>query len=594
MLSQGLLSTYMYPYTIKVYDFLNEYKYDEKFHSLKQLGAIQYFFKGAHHTRYEYIFLQWMIVNEMKNKAKGLGLNTEINSKNKSFILKGHKPPTKAELLQCLTVLTNMGHFPVTYSASKIWFHVIKQNFLKIRSALKEGLDEESKKFLDKIIDENDFYKIHLINSLFLLSRYRRKDKNGIVDFSISLLNEYVMPRSKDLLEVWTIYQSVRKMAYLYLDSNYAPIPFKIDLSSIILTLESYDTSILNDDSVFHKTLNEINLLLENNLYLAPNTILIGKYEGDFIKKKFFENVKTKLKTSEIKKILTPHINEDCLSDIFSSRSNSSINTPWDSDLFLNINYNMLNEDKSILNQDIRQLEEDFTNKLGRNSCTVGAMMPPSKDSLRLIFSIRKDYKNKTMKMLDIIKELITFDNKLALKNYKKSNQDKVEHCSSLLEYLLKYVFSNDFQVTFDFTQKGQVPFFIGSGSKTIAKQMNDYIKKLPADLNDDLIHEFKTNASFVYNLNYKGLIVAYLGSTKLMKKKESVYTCEIDGLICLPALKKDYFLYIIEAKNKSKSKSEAENQLDGNLKGKISGSLEYEIEKFEKRNAYAKVRSKR
>jgi hypothetical protein len=63
---QGLLRTFMYPYTKELYEFLTRYDYDKKFHSTKQLGAIQYLLKGAHHTRYEYIFLQWTLIDQLK------------------------------------------------------------------------------------------------------------------------------------------------------------------------------------------------------------------------------------------------------------------------------------------------------------------------------------------------------------------------------------------------------------------------------------------------------------------------------------------------------------------------------------------------
>jgi len=110
---QGLQRTVIYPYTVLLYDLLSKYDYEEKFHSTKQLGAIQYLLRGAHHTRYEYIYLQWTLIHQLKTQNKGLGLGSE----NKSLNIDGEENPTNAELLQCLSILTNMGHFPDTFSS---------------------------------------------------------------------------------------------------------------------------------------------------------------------------------------------------------------------------------------------------------------------------------------------------------------------------------------------------------------------------------------------------------------------------------------------------------------------------------------------
>lgn len=136
---QGKLKKFMYPYTNKVYNFLSYYNYDYKFHSTKQLGALQYLLKGAHHTRYEYIFFQWTLINEFKDKGTGLGLNSN-NINNKDLYLDSiERKPSPAELLQCLAILTNMGHFADTFSASKLWLYLIRNNVNGFRTGLKKG-----------------------------------------------------------------------------------------------------------------------------------------------------------------------------------------------------------------------------------------------------------------------------------------------------------------------------------------------------------------------------------------------------------------------------------------------------------------------
>src|SRR5699024_10092451 len=134
----------------------------------------------------------------------------------------------------------------------------------------------KDKKFLDKMIEEFDIYNIHLINALFLLERYRRGNGgNEIVDFSKALLIEYMSEENKNLRKHWTIYKSIRKIAYVLMDSHYAPIPFKLDSASIMLNLGHYHEELINNESAFHKALDQTNGVLESSLYLEPNSMLI-------------------------------------------------------------------------------------------------------------------------------------------------------------------------------------------------------------------------------------------------------------------------------------------------------------------------------
>src|SRR5699024_10548190 len=592
MLGQGMLQTYRYTYADKLYNFLKKYNYDEKFHTSKQLGAIQYFFKGAHHTRYEYIFLQWTLIHELKSKSNFYGLNSKINSDNDKLKMSNLHAPTPAELLQCLTILTNMGHFPLTYSASKVWFNMLKNNYKGVRTAFRDGLNDNSKRLFKTLLKENDFYRIHLMNSLFLLQRYKRKDNESeIVDFSTNLLEEYMDPKLEDLKPVWDIFRIIRKMSYLYMDSNYAPIPFKLDLSSLILTLDSLESPTV-DDSIFNKTLNEINSLLENTLYLSPNTILMGKYEGEKIERRFNNLSQERFKVSELKSLLSPHNNNDEISNVFNSSTAVSIESSWDSSNSLDLDYNISTE-RNIIKKDVYEIEEHFLKKLGSKKCIVGAMIPPDKDNLRIAFSIKNTNKNKENKALDIVKEVLDFDNQLLRNGFEKETQSKISFYSSLFEYLLKYCFHTNFKIEFHFMKEGKTPFFVGKGSQTVAAKMEKYINYMEGYVNSDQKHEYDSTVDKVNKLNYRVLIFAYLGSTIMKggdKNQPKRHNCEFDGLICLPNNPNNCFLYIIEAKNTQKRENDAKNQLKDNLSRLLSPNLNYEVEKFLKRDAYAKI----
>src|SRR5699024_7895314 len=254
----------------------------------------------------------------------------------------------------------------------------------------------------------------------------RKDNESEIVDFSTNLLEEYMDPKLEDLKPVWDIFRIIRKMSYLYMDSNYAPIPFKLDLSSLILTLDSLESPTV-DDSIFNKTLK-------------------GKYEGEKIERRFNNLSQERFKVSELKSLLSPHNNNDEISNVFNSSTAVSIESSWDSSNSLDLDYNISTE-RNIIKKDVYEIEEHFLKKLGSKKCIVGAMIPPDKDNLRIAFSIKNTNKNKENKALDIVKEVLDFDNQLLRNGFEKETQSKISFYSSLFEYLLKYCFHTNFKI---------------------------------------------------------------------------------------------------------------------------------------------------
>ena len=85
-----------------------------------QLGNLRYFYPGAHHTRYEYLLLQWYLLDRLA-QAKAvseptLGLGGGVRDLPK---LEGAGPPTGVDLLQTAVLLANVGHLPETLAGER-------------------------------------------------------------------------------------------------------------------------------------------------------------------------------------------------------------------------------------------------------------------------------------------------------------------------------------------------------------------------------------------------------------------------------------------------------------------------------------------
>lgn len=594
---QGLLRTFVYPYTSELYSFLRNFNYDTKFHSTKQLGAMQYLLKGAHHTRYEYIFLQWTLIHQLKEKAKGLGLSSNIEKFGKLSTM--GKYPTGGELLQCLSLLVNMGHFPDTFAASKVWLYLLNNNIRGSKKGFKSGLRTKDKELLDEILNNYDVYNIHLINALFLLERYRRvKGGNELVDFFKKIIIEYMTEEKPEIKKYWNIYKSLRKIAYVVLDSHYAPIPFNLDLPSIILNFDHYNNSLINSNSTFQKTLEQMNNVLESSLYLDPNSLLVSNMRSEQILSSLRAiPIEQKLdKVSTLRDLLEP-LNEesDYISSIFQKQEVLSFPQPdWNVQNILEISYSDIRPFKSFFPKDLLKFENVLRESIGTHSCRVAAAYPPSENIFKLVFSVKNKLSGSKLmyKVLDIVRRTLEFNYSLERKGFTNPNEEDFKII--LFKYLLRNTFGIDKEYFLDYLNNSEVnkiPLFIGNGSVGLSKKIERYINIAEPFLNSDELHELKITNGKIKSLKYRGTIIAYLGSTKLKLLNKSTIDCEFDGLIYLPYQKDKEFLYVVEAKNKTNGHTEAKKQLNKRLTKQLLPHLKFNLTDLNTNGAYASVK---
>ena len=143
-----------------------------------QLGTMKYVYPGAHHTRYEYVFTQLMLIHNIRSEDKR---NIELSlSSNLCEYNKFKKDVSGKVLLQCLAMLSNAGHMYDTFTSSRILLDLLieskesKTDFYKI---YKSNLPKEIKNKFDEILNDGNYYKLHLFNLLHILKEFRRKSK---------------------------------------------------------------------------------------------------------------------------------------------------------------------------------------------------------------------------------------------------------------------------------------------------------------------------------------------------------------------------------------------------------------------------------
>jgi HD superfamily phosphohydrolase len=195
----GRLNVFLYSYTTKCYNLLDNYGHIERLKNIDQLGVIRNIYEGAHHPRWEYVILQLYLINRLKklDLAKGLGLS----SKTTNFL---NYRPSGAEILQIWILLLNSGHLPGTFASERGLLRTFKES-AKLRNVFKGGLRPEEKKFFNRILENEDIYSIHKILISFHLGRYHRfKDYDiegsKFAEFLREIVNFYLFePQDENL-----------------------------------------------------------------------------------------------------------------------------------------------------------------------------------------------------------------------------------------------------------------------------------------------------------------------------------------------------------------------------------------------------------
>lgn len=556
----GVITPMIYPFPASLYSN-KRLNIEKKLKAINQLGAIRFIHNGAHYTRHEYVLLQINLINFIKNNSKwGLGSKFDFSSLNINDEIKWDKNITGAEILELIILLANLGHFKDTFSSNKIWFHFIYTNKLNIRNDFKKGLKRDGKKLLDKLVNNADYQKIQWINALYILSRFSDLDNYRLICERI--INNILTNKNDKWLD---IYSKVRKVSYVVLDSHFSHIPISISLQNVLFNEQLFIDELSKNTSSLINVFERINDLLEDTLYLENNALLMGTFRSIDIYNKILRFIDANQDLKGISKINKLILDEDT-SPFHENFEISESEIPWDKEKNLSLTFNV--KQKEGFPNDIFQQELKISRKLGKE-CYVGFNFSPNFSKYRTVYAIQKNLS--TNKVLEKCLQIITIaiDEYLNYKeySYNEVNNGPLEEVvmKKIITYLFRNLLKEDYFCEYEHSPSIP-PFIIGKGSKKVISQLNTHIenyrKQFPND--KDGIHELSTVKNSLEKMNYRGLIIIYVGSLKFINKDRKVI-CELDGIIFTPKNSKT-FLRVIEAKNlngRSQRNTVASRQLE-------------------------------
>lgn len=586
----GLLFANIYPYTQSLINFLDEYDHIKRLQRLDQLGRLRDVFPGAHHTRYEYVFLQWALISELADvKDNKLGLNTEKQNLGKLPSIS--KNPTVAEILQCLVLLMNIGYLDGTFAASRAWIHLLKNNKNAYKS-FRDGLDDIDKPLLKQIVEQCDFYRFHIVLTMFLLKRYTQKE-NGkeFVTFSLNILRMYLDVNVKDtaIIRLKELFKNIRRIAFLSLDAFYAPVPFSLDLSSIMMSFKEIYRDVLVQSQGFQAALKELEIVLQNTVYLSDSAILKTSQATENIYKELLSNDEiTKGTITGIKKCLIPNNKQS------NNHQPDKHYSDWnDSKQLLLVFDNCQNHIPDSIHNQITW-EDAARNSVGKTRCRFGLMHNPTQDSIRLCFGIKdSNYSDELRTALRGVNKCVLFsaDFKSGAE-YNKKNSYRSHNANTLFEFLLKATlgWNNRFILSSAIQRNSS---FIGENGKAkFLKRIQIILNAAEEDLTPDQKLEITSFSKLIELISYSGYMIGFVGATKLFKPKITTEAAEFDGVLFKTKVDpSEPFMYILESKNKTGGATGSAKQLSTRLKSNLPKGLAWEIKEIDAYSVYAEIK---
>lgn len=558
----GTLEVNLLPYTEQLIKLLERYGHIKKLHETNQLGSLRQLYQGAHHTRYEYVFLQWAIADRLSEKSENLpnqiGLSCQHNKLPKGDKLSKH--PSGREVLQCLSLLTNIGHFKETFAGSRALLCLLKRDS-DFRISFRKGLDTSVRSLFDECLDSMNEYKIHLFVGLFLLERYRRaRQYKGCIEFSRNLLSKFLLrdqEKFESLSLVFRLFDAIRRTAYLLLDSHMSATPFKVDSSAVFAGALAYHVY-EEDNPALSSALNNMERILQNFVYMEGKALLASQNctERQLKKSnKFFGGI------NSVYQLIGPQSK----TGVFNSSENLEYNLALDQHKVVEVEFANLPDTVigEFLNRDYYELSHSIQRAVGKKNCLVGCQSSSNGESFKIAYGIHPN--TNTLACFELKKRILaeTIRQEIRMSKVDYTNNRHESNLNRLVTFLLGEALVQDYRVILDYRKVSgrRCPFIVSMGSTSASDQLEEYanyVEKFNL-LNDDEVFEVRKTGDVIRKIAYKGLTLIYLGSTKILQKKDTV--AEIDGTIVFPT-RKDRCVVIVEAKNKHNGTQQAKKQL--------------------------------
>jgi len=263
-----------------LYDFLDEVGEIDRLKNLDHLGDVREVIDGARHSRFDYIALIFALIDSWAQKVKEIHASSRVNVEPKPE--QGEEVKGK-DLIKCWALLFNIGHLEWTFFTERILLEVLLDKKLHTKLIESIGYEKIGRK-TEEIFELRDYNHLYQILAYLrfecLYKKYGDKmDENWFKRYKW-MFEKYIVDdfsdkvKESNIIYLKSLYRTVRKIAFLLLDSFYTPSG--LNLSPVLL----FDNpelirSIFFGETEISNTLKFLNRQLYKSVYLNEKVLAI-------------------------------------------------------------------------------------------------------------------------------------------------------------------------------------------------------------------------------------------------------------------------------------------------------------------------------
>lgn len=550
----GFANCFLFGRTVELFDLMDKNNIIQKTKNTSQLGTLKYVYPGAHHTRYEYIFTQWMLISNIvaSKGSVSRGVELSLSSYLKEYEVRGWKI-SGGDVMQSLALLSNVGHMYDTFTMSRILMRLLLESQKGDKvfyTVYKRNLPSTIHNVFDELLEKGNYYKLHLFHAIHIVQGMTRTQKNkDICEMAICFLTHLINPKlikNEATKRIFYLYKKIRKIAYLSVDMVYTPASFGANLSRMIYSISSSVDDLFDEDSTINQSISQLEDIIHKQIYDSPMCVLtttrIEQELYDSVKQIVCSNVKDIFDVrSLILEFKSPYDN------LHSKTQPSAIKSIDSKNVLLLSGEGPRNYQDHILLYD-----SNFIKMLPYTKVAFGTQLAQNLSRVYSAFGIISAEKVEEQTQTILAKAICS---ELYAKNEKKR----------LINFALQSIYSHG-EFFFNLSAPGKFSVedcvLIGYGCKKMAREIRQRFnsENIP---DSDQLHEVLSCASVLDNINYLGLVICFVGGIKACKYKKTQKIDELDGFIYFPTRSVDKgFALIVEAKNYKFGENDAEKQL--------------------------------
>ena len=266
----------IFPLAEELYWELDKLGFIEKMKQTPQLGTVRVD-KKMSKSRYDYIMLQihfhWLVKKNLPNLLR-LTYNNYVRPREFNSDLTWNNRKTKvtiADLIQILTIASNIGHFFNTFVASRAVMVFAQENPEFKTWIIEQSCDPHYQECARKILCKGGYKRFHLLNALLVLEhcdplKLSVQLAKGLI---YAYINQDSLEEDSKLHYVFWLFRTVRNVAFIAYDLQVSQLPLVMDLSNsdaLLLLLKEHLSEYDNGHST-EELLHSLGKMLDATVY---------------------------------------------------------------------------------------------------------------------------------------------------------------------------------------------------------------------------------------------------------------------------------------------------------------------------------------